>query len=62
MPNPYVGQLEESITIQLESQVVDYFNRMATESGVSLQNLLSICLKNCAQTQRKISLDQIKAS
>ncbi|MEO1681814.1 MAG: antitoxin [Cyanobacteria bacterium J06631_12] len=62
MPNPYVGQLEESITIQLESQVVDYFNRMATESGVSLQNLLSIYLKNCAQTQRKISLDQIKAS
>lgn len=63
VPNPYIGKLvEEAVTIKLEGQVAEYFNGLAAESGIPLQNVINLYLKNCAQTQRKISLEWTEAT
>ena len=55
-PNPYLDKLEEQVTIQLEEQVANYFKQLAAESGISYQNVISLYLKDCMQTRRKLSL------
>ena len=41
---------------KLEEQIVNYFKQLAAKSGISYQNVISLSLKDCMQTQRKLSL------
>ena len=59
VPNPYLDKLEEQVTIQLEEQVANYFRQLSVESGISYQNVISLYLKDCMQTQCKLSLQWI---
>lgn len=54
--NPYLSQLEEAITIKLDSQDAEYFKQLATEVGIPIQNVISLYLKDCVQAQRKPSI------
>ena len=56
VPNPYLSKLDEQVTIQLEEQVVNYFKQLAVESGIPYQNIISLYLKDCMKSQRKLSL------
>jgi len=54
--NPYAGRVKRQITIRLEEDVIAYFKRLADESGMPYQNLINLYLRDCAQTNRKISI------
>jgi len=45
--------LKKQITIRIETEVVDYFKKMAETSGMSYQNLINMYLRDCAQSHRK---------
>jgi len=54
--NPYAAQLKKSVTIRLDEGSISYFKNMAEETGIPYQSLINLYLKDCAASQRKLSL------
>jgi predicted DNA binding CopG/RHH family protein len=54
--NPYSKKEKRAVTIRLETDVVDYFKRMSSETGIPYQNLINLYLRDCAEHSRKLSL------
>ena len=46
--NPYAGRLKQPITIRLDKSTAAYFKNLATELGMSCQNLINLYLRECA--------------
>jgi len=55
-PNPFAKQLKKQVTISLEIDVIEYFETMAQESGISSQELINLYLRDCVVSQRKLSI------
>ncbi len=55
-PNPYAKRLKKTVTIRLDDSSLDYFKRMAEESGVPYQTLINMYLRDCADTGRKLDI------
>jgi predicted DNA binding CopG/RHH family protein len=45
------------VTIRLEDEVISYFKAMSTDTGIPYQNLINLYLRDCAQKQKRLSLD-----
>jgi uncharacterized protein (DUF4415 family) len=56
-PNPFAKQLKKQITISLEIDVIEYFETMAQEKGISSQELINLYLQDCVVSKRKLSLN-----
>jgi uncharacterized protein (DUF4415 family) len=54
--NPYAKKLKQQVTIRMGIDIIDYFKKMAAETGIPYQNLINLYLRDCVQSQRKISL------
>ena len=54
--NPYAKQLKKQITIRIGVDVIEYFKQMSAETGIPYQNLINIYLRDCVQSDRKISI------
>ena len=46
--NPYIKDLKQPITIRLDKNTVSYFKELATQLGMSYQNLINLYLRDCA--------------
>lgn len=51
--NPYAKLLKRQITIRLEDETIDYFKKLAAESGIPYQNLINLFLRDCAHARKK---------
>ncbi|MEZ2236148.1 antitoxin [Microcoleus sp.] len=56
-PNPFAKKLKKQITISLGIDVIEYFETMAEEKGISSQELINLYLQDCVVSQRKLSLN-----
>jgi len=54
--NPYAKRLKQQITIRLDKQTIQYFKELSDESGVPYQTLINLYLRDCAVTERKLSM------
>ncbi|MBD2294446.1 antitoxin [Anabaena sphaerica FACHB-251] len=54
--NPYSKQLKEQVTIDLEKDVIQYFEEIAQETGISYLSLINLYLRECMENKRKLSL------
>ncbi len=54
--NPYSRVLKKQITIRLDAQSIDYFKKLAKETGISYQNLIDMYLRDCVRLQKKPKL------
>ena len=54
--NPYTKNLKKQVTLRLGIDVIDYFKKLAEETGVPYQNLINLYLQDCAQSQKKLRL------
>jgi len=54
--NPYTKNLKRQITIRLDADTVDYFSRLAGETGIGYQTLINLYLRECATTRKKLAL------
>jgi uncharacterized protein (DUF4415 family) len=54
--NPYAKSLKRQITIRIETEIIDYFKKLAEDSGVPYQNLINLYLRDCVHSRRKLSL------
>ena len=56
-PNPFAKQLKKQVTISLGIDVIEYFETMAQEEGISSQELINLYLQDCVVSQRRLSLN-----
>jgi uncharacterized protein (DUF4415 family) len=54
--NPYAKKLKKQVTLRLGIDVIEYFKKLAGETGITYQNLINLYLKDCAQSHKKPSL------
>ncbi len=47
--NPYIKKLKKQISIRIETETVEYFKKLASETGIPYQNLMDMYLRDCAQ-------------
>ena len=54
--NPYVQREKKQITINLNSEVVDYFKLQAENTGIPYQTLINLYLIDCMNNKRELQL------
>jgi len=57
-PNPFASQLKKEITLKLSDDLIDFFQKKATEKCISYQEIISLYLQDCMATNREITLNQ----
>lgn len=60
--NPYAGMLKKQVTIRLDETTVDYFKNLATTAGIPYQTLINLYLRDCAASNRVLSMHWKEAS
>lgn len=55
-PNPYAKRLKRQITIRMGVDIIDYFKKLAAETGIPYQNLINMYLRECVERRRRPSL------
>lgn len=53
--NPYAKLLKQQITIRLDVDTLDYFKKLADQTGVAYQNLINFYLSECARKKKRLS-------
>jgi uncharacterized protein (DUF4415 family) len=51
--NPYASKLKQQITIQLETEILEYFQNCSKETGIPYQQLINLYLRDCVVSNRK---------
>ncbi len=57
--NPYAKHLKRQITIRLGVDVIDYFKKLAGETGIPYQKLINMYLVECVELRRRPSLEWV---
>jgi uncharacterized protein (DUF4415 family) len=60
--NPYAKGLKRQVTIRLDEATVEYFKQMAEDTGIKYQTLINLYLRDCAQSERRLSLEWKKGA
>ncbi len=53
--NPYLGK-KKAVGINLNPKVIDYFKKLAADSGIPYQKLIDLYLMDCVTSRKKPSL------
>lgn len=54
--NPYAKKLKKQITINIDSEIIDYFKEQAKASGIPYQTLINLYLSDCAEHHKKLQI------
>ncbi len=54
--NPYTKKLKRQITINIDSDTIDYFKEQSSSSGIPYQTLINLYLADCVQNKKKLSI------
>ena len=54
--NPYAKKLKKQITINIDSNIIDYFKEQSEASGIPYQTLINLYLADCAENKKKLQL------
>ena len=56
MKNPYSNRLKKQITINIDSDTIDYFKAQSQDSGIPYQTLINLYLSDCVKNKRRLNL------
>lgn len=54
--NPYTKKLKKQITINIDSDTVDYFKTQSESSGIPYQTLINLYLSDCATRKKQLHM------
>ena len=54
--NPYVQKEKKQITINLNTEVVDYFKQQSDNTGIPYQTLINMYLTDCVVNEKKLQM------
>ena len=52
--NPYTKRLKKQITINIDSDTIDYFKGQSENSGIPYQTLINLYLTDCAISNKQL--------
>ena len=52
--NPYAKRLKKQITINIDSDTINYFKEQAEDSGIPYQTLINLYLSDCASQNKRL--------
>lgn len=52
-PNPYAARLRKDVTLRMDFDVLEYFDRQSKVLGIPLESLLNLYLRDCVTQERK---------
>ena len=55
--NPYLRKPKRQVTIRLDAETIEYFKRLAAQSGISYQSLINLYLRDCATGKKRLKID-----
>ncbi len=55
--NPYANKLKKQITINIDTDTIDYFKLQAKFSGIPYQTLINLYLSECAEQKKQLKID-----
>ena len=50
---PWYNRKKQSVTIDIDVDIVNYYKRLAVESGISYENMMEMYLSQCAKSGKK---------
>lgn len=53
--NPYANKLKKQITINIDTDTIDYFKAQSEVSGIPYQTLINLYLSDCAEQKKTIT-------
>ena len=54
--NPYAKRLKRQLTIRLDHDTIEYFQKMSEELSIPYQTLINMYLRECAATGKRLRL------
>lgn len=54
--NPYSNRIKKQITINIDSDIIDYFKEQSEISGIPYQTLINLYLSDCVVSKRKLQM------
>ncbi len=54
--NPYAKKLKKQITINIDTDTIEYFKDQAEASGIPYQTLINLYLSDCAVNKKTLHL------
>lgn len=54
--NPYSKRLKKQITINIDSDTIDFFKEQSEDSGIPYQTLINLYLSDCAKQKKKLQM------
>lgn len=54
--NPYAKKLKKQITINVDSDTIDYFKAQSESCGIPYQTLINLYLSDCAISKKQLKL------
>ncbi len=52
--NPYAKKIKKQITINLNSEIIEYFKDQSQKTGIPYQTLINLYLSDCVANKRKL--------
>lgn len=53
---PYAKKLKKQITINIDSDTIDYFKAQAENTGIPYQTLINLYLADCAANKKQLHM------
>jgi len=54
--NPYASRIKRQLTIRLDEKTINYFKELSEETGIPYQTLINLYLRECAATNKKLTM------
>ena len=54
--NPYSKRLKKQITINIDSDTIDFFKEQSKDSGIPYQTLINLYLSDCAKQKKRLQM------
>jgi len=52
--NPYAKRLKKQITINIDSDTIEYFKGQSEDNGIPYQTLINLYLSDCARQKKRL--------
>ena len=54
--NPYAKKLKKQITININTDTIDYFKQQSESNGIPYQTLINLYLSDCVANKRTLQM------
>ncbi len=54
--NPYSKRLKKQITINIDTETIEYFKQLSSNNGIPYQTLINLYLADCASNKRQLAI------